>query len=40
MTKLLETIVDDVPELPPDEQDRIAHALLRFLDDWQEFRAI
>ena len=36
MTKLLDTVVADVRDLPADEQDRIAKALLTFLREWED----
>lgn len=36
MTKRLEEVVADVRELPEDEQDRVAEALLAFLREWQD----
>ena len=36
MTKLLEEVVEEVRDLPEDEQDRVAQALLMFLREWQD----
>jgi hypothetical protein len=36
MTKRLEEVVADVRELPAEEQDRVAEALLAFLREWQD----
>ena len=36
MTKRLEKAVADVRELPADEQDRVAEALLTFLSELQD----
>jgi hypothetical protein len=36
MTKLLEEVVADVRELPDDEQERVAQALIAFLREWQD----
>ena len=37
MTKWLEEVVADLRELPEDEQDRAAEALVAFLSEWQEY---
>jgi hypothetical protein len=36
MSKLLEDVVEDVRDLPEDEQDRVAQALIAFLRDLQD----
>ena len=36
MTKRLEEVVADVRQLSPDEQDRVADALLTFLSELQD----
>ena len=36
MTKLLEEVVEEVRDLPEDEQDRVAQALIAFLRDLQD----
>lgn len=36
MTKRLEEVVADVRELPAEEQDRIAEAVLAFLREWHD----
>ena len=36
MTKRLEEVVADLRELPEDEQDRAANALVMFLRGWQD----
>jgi hypothetical protein len=36
MTKRLEEVVADVRELPADQQDRVADALLKFLSELQD----
>jgi hypothetical protein len=36
MTKRLEEVVADVRELPAEEQDRVAEAVLTFLREWQD----
>lgn len=36
MSKRLEEVVADVRELPPEEQDRVADALLTLLREWQD----
>jgi hypothetical protein len=36
MTKRLEEVVSDVRQLPEDEQDRVAEAVLTFLRGWQD----
>ena len=36
MTKLLEEVVADLSALPEDEQERVARALLAFLEGLQE----
>ena len=40
MTKLLETVVADVRDLPEDEQDRVAQALITFLHDLQDYQLV
>jgi hypothetical protein len=37
MSKLLDTVVADVRELPADEQDRVAHAVIAFLRDHDDY---
>lgn len=39
MTKRLEEVVADLRDLPADEQDRIAHALIAFLHELNECRS-
>ena len=36
MTKRLEEVVADVRELPAEEQDRVADAVLTLLREWQD----
>ena len=40
MTRLLEEVVEDVRELPEDEQDRVAQALITFLRDLQDYQLL
>jgi hypothetical protein len=36
MTKQLEEVVADVRELPAEDQDRVAEAMLLFLREWRD----
>ena len=38
MSKLLEDVVEDVRDLPEDEQDRVAQALITFLRNLQDYQ--